>query len=110
MNTSTMSNIAATVSTTNMITASSATTFSTPSAHVKKRDISQVSNHLRRRQALQLTDSSRKKRQSTLSYGGIEGLPLTFGVVLPQSCCTSEATLTSNTSGACMYHYIFFHQ
>jgi hypothetical protein len=47
---------------------------------------------------------------TTSSYGGIEGLPLTFGVVLPESCCTSEATLISNTLGTCMYHYIFFHE
>jgi hypothetical protein len=73
-----------------------------------KRDINHISNDLRRRQLRQLADYSRKKRQAPSTYGGIVGLPLTFGVTLPTSCCTSEALLTSsNTSNACKYQYVF---
>jgi hypothetical protein len=99
-----MANMTATISATNVVTtAGTQTTLSTSGTVVGKRDINHISNHLHRRQASQLTASSRKKRQATLTYGGIVGLPLTFGVVLPQSCCTPSATLTSNTSNVCMY-------
>lgn len=52
--------------------------------------------------------SSRKKRQVVGSYGNIPNLPLSFGVVLPKSCCTPEATLTSNGSDACKYSLVFY--
>ncbi|CAF0977524.1 unnamed protein product [Rotaria sordida] len=40
----------------------------------------------------------RRKRQETSPYGGIPGLPITFGVFLPKSCCSSDAFLTNSTS------------
>jgi hypothetical protein len=81
-----------------------------PSLGVKnvKRDITHISNDLHRRQLLPLADYSRKKRQAPLTYGGIEGLPITFGVTLPGSCCISEALFISTSSGSCKYHYVFY--
>ncbi len=72
-----------------------------------KRDINHISNDLRRRKLRQLADYSRKKRQVLSNYGGIVGLPITFGVTLPASCCTPGALLIGNTSNACKYQYVF---
>ena len=52
------------------------------------------------------TGTSRVKRQATATYGGIEGLPLTYGVTLPSSCCTSDASFTSNTSSSCKSRHV----
>ena len=88
-------------STTTMITPA---VSMTSGAIIGKRDVNHVVN---RRQASKLTASSRKKRQITYTYGDIEGLPITFGVILPPSCCAPDANLTSNTSNVCTYHSIF---
>jgi hypothetical protein len=48
----------------------------------------------------------RQKRQLTTTYGGIYGLPLTFNVTLPVTCCTSGAILAGNGSN-CEYQYLF---
>ncbi|CAF1583209.1 unnamed protein product, partial [Adineta steineri] len=42
--------------------------------------------------------SSRRKRQTQSNYGGIYGLPTTFGVTLPQSCCTTDLSSTDSLS------------
>ncbi|CAF1225805.1 unnamed protein product [Adineta ricciae] len=38
----------------------------------------------------------RRKRQAQSTYGGIVGLPLSFNVTLPQSCCTNNLGSTEN--------------
>ena len=47
----------------------------------------------------------RQKRQSSSTYGGINNLPVSFTVVLPQSCCTTDLSTTSNLSNLCKYQY-----
>lgn len=106
-----VSNVAATVmgtmtlsiSTTSTVGTGVTTTPGSSSKNVKS-DTADTSNNIHRRQLIKLADYSRKKRQALTTYGGIENLPLTFGVVLPKSCCTSEALLTSNASDACKFH------
>ncbi|CAF3379201.1 unnamed protein product [Rotaria sp. Silwood1] len=39
----------------------------------------------------------RQKRQTKFNYGEIYGLPLSYGVTLPQSCCTSDVPTTFNS-------------
>ena len=53
----------------------------------------------------QLDKSLRKKRQVITTYGDILGLPISFGITLPSSCCTSEALLTNATIDVCKYQY-----
>ena len=86
------------------------TTLQTVGAIIGKRDIHPISNDLSGQPAVQFSDYSRKKRQAPSTYGGIAGLPTDFYVVLPGSCCTSDATLTSNSSDACMYHLVFLRE
>jgi len=38
----------------------------------------------------------RRRRQTQSDYGGIYGLPLSFGVTLPQSCCLNGLSTTVN--------------
>ena len=40
-------------------------------------------------------------RQAVSTYGGILGLPISFLVTLPGSCCSTGALLTGNTSASC---------
>ena len=96
--TSTETNVTTTTVTTTETTTTSTTTPAVRNIGNVKRDINDISNDQVEQESNKYL---RKKRQSTSSYGGIAGLPITFGVVLPQSCCTSEATLTSNSSDAC---------
>jgi len=103
------SSVATTVSTVTTTTTVSTITNTTSSASGKKRNIAHIFNDLHPQQLIQLADYSRKKRQAAINgnvYGGIDGLPITFGVVLPRSCCTAGALLTSNASTACKYQYI----
>ena len=46
----------------------------------------------------------RRKRQAQSTYGGIVGLPLSFSVTLPQSCCTNNLGSTENLANLCKYH------
>lgn len=71
-----------------------------------KRDMTHISADTHHRRLRKLADYSRKKRQITLTYGDIEGLPLSFSVTLPRSCCITGALLTSTASDACKYHYV----
>ena len=48
-----------------------------------------------------LHQAVRRKRQTNSSYGGINGLPLTFGVTLPQSCCTTDLSSTEDLTNLC---------
>jgi len=36
---------------------------------------------------------------------GIYGLPLSFGVTLPESCCTTDQSLIDNLDNLCQYIY-----
>mgnify|MGYP000203391739 CR=1 FL=1 len=50
-------------------------------------------------------DTGRKKRQTSQTYGDIVGLPISFGIVLPASCCGSEAIIVNSETGSCKYNY-----
>lgn len=41
--------------------------------------------------------------RESVNYGGIVGLPTSFSITLPGTCCTSEATFISNTTNGCQY-------
>jgi hypothetical protein len=103
----TTTTVQTTGSSTTTISSSTSTSTATPSnGRIGKRDVLHISNNLDHQQSLPLAHLSRQKRQVIASYGGIQGLPISFGVTLPTSCCTSGALLTSNTSNACKYTYI----
>ncbi|UJR15944.1 hypothetical protein I4U23_002864 [Adineta vaga] len=44
-----------------------------------------------------LSNSLRKKRQTQSNYGNIYGLPMSYTVALPQSCCTRDTPSTFNS-------------
>ena len=104
--TTTMNPITSTLTTVNSnpTTMISQTVSTTPTNGGRKRDVNHVLNH---HHESQLAVSSRKKRDITYSNGGVDGLPLSFGVTLPPSCCASDANLTSNGNDTCTYyHYL----
>ncbi len=43
----------------------------------------------------------RRKRQTQSDYGGIYGLPSSFIVTLPQSCCTTDLSTINSLSNSC---------
>jgi len=47
----------------------------------------------------------RRRRQTQSDYGGIYGLPLSFGVTLPESCCTNNLSTTANLANLCKCIY-----
>ncbi len=47
----------------------------------------------------------RRRRQTQSDYSGIYGLPLSFGVTLPQSCCTNNLSTTANLANLCKCIY-----
>ncbi|CAM4777654.1 unnamed protein product [Rotaria magnacalcarata] len=59
-----------------------------------KRDVHDINGQ----ENLPLAGSSRQKRQAPIVYGGIFGLPISFGVTLPYSCCTAGALLDNSTN------------
>lgn len=48
----------------------------------------------------------RKKRQDQTSYGGFVGLPLSYGVTLPQSCCSTEVANTNDLTNLCKFQLL----
>ncbi len=51
-----------------------------------------------------LQNSVRRRRQTQSNYGGILGLPTSFIVTLPQSCCTTNTSAAQN-SCKCRFFY-----
>ncbi len=51
-----------------------------------------------------LQNSVRRRRQTQSNYGGILGLPTSFIVTLPQSCCTTNVS-TAQNSCKCRFFY-----
>jgi hypothetical protein len=47
----------------------------------------------------------RRKRLTQVNYGNIYGLPLTYGLTLPRSCCGSDAATTSGSLDSCKFHF-----
>ena len=48
----------------------------------------------------------RKKRQDQASYGGFAGLPLSYAVTLPQSCCSTEVANTNDLNNLCKLQFL----
>jgi hypothetical protein len=44
-----------------------------------------------------------QQTQAQSNYGNIPGLPITFGVFLPQSCCTTSVPSTVNSLDTCKF-------
>ncbi len=51
-----------------------------------------------------LQNSVRRRRQTQSNYGGILGLPTSFIVTLPQSCCTTNVSTAQNSCN-CQFFY-----
>ncbi|CAM2700542.1 unnamed protein product [Rotaria socialis] len=81
-----------TITTNTAATATAAT--ATDATKQLKRDVHDINDQ----ESLSLAGSARQKRQASIVYGGIYGLPLSFGVTLPYSCCTAGALLDNSTS------------
>ncbi|CAF3241944.1 unnamed protein product [Rotaria socialis] len=95
-NTTTMSGAVTTntpAAATDTITTNTAAT-ATDATKQLKRDVHDINDQ----ESLSLAGSARQKRQASIVYGGIYGLPLSFGVTLPYSCCTAGALLDNSTS------------
>ena len=46
-------------------------------------------------------NSEKQVSEAGTTYGGINDLPISFGVILPASCCKSEAILLNSTENRC---------
>ncbi|UJR30651.1 hypothetical protein I4U23_018175 [Adineta vaga] len=99
-NTTTTTVTTTTTGTMTSTTTTTTTTTTTAAAAVKnaKRNVDAVSNNFHQQDSVSLTNLVRQKRQTVGTYGDIYGLPLSYGVTFPYSCCTSEATTVSDAT------------
>jgi hypothetical protein len=63
-----------------------------------------ITNDLKFKRSLS-QQTVRRRRQTQTNYGGIYGLPSSFSVTLPQSCCTTDGSSLANLSNSCQYIY-----
>jgi len=112
--TSTDTNVTNTTAVTSTTTVSSTTTNANTTVTTSTTTTSVVSStnstSKKKRDLFDSVEHSIKERQVISNYGDISGLPISFGVVLPSSCCLSQATLTSNDSDACMLFFLKFNR
>ena len=84
------------VTTTTTVTTSSSTTTITTTTTTAGSGKSAALN-----QEASSANIHRRKRQTVSTYGDVTGLPISFGVTFPYSCCTSDASTVSDGTITC---------